>query len=145
MNRTRYTLSLMRALLAAMWCSTATAGVLALGQSPLDVDPLLMLLSTVVSLLAGGTTLLIRVNNLLMAEARKAEENPQYEPRPLIRPWLFAAAHMAGSLLAGLAMFIIGRQQGLGPWESLAGVLVASFMGATFLEKLAEKMPILRS
>lgn len=145
MNTTRYALTLMRALLALMWCGTATAASLALAGSPLQVDPLLMLLSTVVSLLSGGTTLLIRVNNLLMAEAKKADEMPGYQPRPLIRPWLFMAAHMAGSLLAGMAMFILTRQWSMGPWESLAGVLVASFMGATFLERLAEKLPILRA
>jgi hypothetical protein len=144
---TRYTLTLLRAVLALMWLTTGAAGALVLtakGGVTLDVDPVLLVLSTIVSLLSGGTTLLIRVNNLLIAEAKKADEVPGYVPRPLVRPWLFVSAHMAGSVLAGLAMFIITRQQSVGPWESLAGVLLASFIGATFLERMAEKLPILR-
>lgn len=139
MTPVRYTLTLMRAVLIAMWCATAWAGGAALGDARLQVDPVLLVLSVVLSLLMGGTTLLIRVNALLMSEDGKEE------PRPLVRPWLFAGAHMAGAFMGGLAMFIVSRMQSMDPWMSLLLVLLASFGGSKTLEILAERyLPVVR-
>jgi phage shock protein PspC (stress-responsive transcriptional regulator) len=136
MTPTRYALTLLRALLALMWCGTAAAG-LALGSnaSTLQVDPVLMLLSAIIATLSGGTTLAIRVNNLLMSEP----------PQALVRPWLFVVAHMLGSWLAGLAFFLITRAQEADVWTSLIVVLVSSFTGSKAIEWVAERyLPVVR-
>lgn len=134
MSPTRYTLQLMKALLALMWGGTATAATVALTNPALEVDPVLMLLSAIISTLAGATTLAIRVNNLLLAEDGKAE------PRPLVRPWLFAIAHMLGSWLTGVAFFLYSRSQSMDVWMTLLVVLVFSFVGAKAIEMLAERI-----
>lgn len=135
---TRYLLIVLRSMLAFCWAgAAAAAGVIALSTSPtppLQLDPVLALLSCFTSSLAGATTLAIRVNNLLMAEASK----------PMVKPWLFALSHMLGSWLAGLAGFLVGRVNIWDPWNSLLIVLLLSFMGAKGLELLAEKyLPVI--
>lgn len=139
MSATRYLLIILRAVLLMCWVGTAIAGsVVAFSDhpmAPLQIDPVLTLLTCITSTLAGATTLAIRVNNLLMEK----------DQPPLVRPWLFAISHMLGSWLAGLAAFIAGRVNSWDAWNSLLVVLLMSFAGAKGLEKLAEKyLPVVR-
>ena len=138
MTTTRYLLIVLRSMLVFCWGgAAAAAGAIALSTSPmppLQLDPVLALLSCFTSSLAGATTLAIRVNNLLMGEASK----------PMVKPWLFALSHMLGSWLAGLAGFLVGRVNGWEPWNALLIVLLMSFVGAKGLELLAEKyLPVI--
>uniref|UniRef100_UPI0025F63590 hypothetical protein n=1 Tax=uncultured Xylophilus sp. TaxID=296832 RepID=UPI0025F63590 len=58
---------------------------------------------------------------------------------PLPRPLLFCAAHMLGSWLAGTLAFITAQQQVMDVWLGLGLVIVASFIGAKFVEGAAER------
>lgn len=132
MNAVSYLLLTLRWLLVFMWTpaiAAATVITAAKGSSPLELDPLLLGISLAITTLAGATSLAIRINASLL-------ENPE---RPLVRPWLFCLAHMLGSWLAGCLGFIMGRAQAWDVWTSLLVVLVASFMGAKFVEMMAEK------
>ena len=132
MNAVRYLLSTMRWLLVFMWAPTlAAAGVVtaAQGSSSLTLDPVLLGISAAITTLAGATSLAIRINTTLLADPDK----------PLVRPWLFCLAHMLGSWLAGCLGFIMGRAEAWDVWTSLLVVLVAAFMGAKFVEMMAEK------
>ena len=135
MNSTRYVLIAFKAALWLSWTSTAAAAVVVAANAPsaLDLDPMLMLLVCIISTLAGATALAIRINNLLLAgEGDQA-------PKPFVRPWLFAAAHMGGSWMAGVAGFLLSRANAWDVWTSLLGVLVMSFGGAKVLEAFAER------
>ena len=119
---------------ALMWSSVAAAAIAVATnpQAELALDPLLVILAVVISTLSGGTSLAVRVNNLLMG----GEEG---EPKPLVQPWLFAGAHMGGSWMAGCAAFFMGRANDWGVWTLLLGVLFMSFLGAKGIELAAEK------
>jgi hypothetical protein len=104
----------------------------------LSVDPVLVILVCVISTLAGGTSLAIRINNLIMEEDQRARDQGS-EPRPFVRPWLFACAHMGGSWMAGLTGLLLGRANEWGVWTLLLGVLLMSFLGAKAIEMLAER------
>ena len=123
-----------------MWSSVgAAAAVLVTTKTPeLQLDPLLVVLACVISTLAGGTSLAVRVNNLLMG-GEVGEDGMPKPPQPLVRPWLFAAAHMGGSWMAGVAAFLMGRSNDWGVWTVLLGVLFMSFLGAKGIELAAER------
>lgn len=112
----------------------AVAAVLpAVGQAvadPLNTPPLLMVLAVVISTLAGATALLIRIDRELTAAPDK----------PLPRPWIMCASHMAGAWLAGVLAFIVCRQADTGVWWTLGYVLLASFASAKFLEISVERI-----
>lgn len=139
MNSTRYVLSVMRALILLLWTPTialAGAVVAAVGRQPLVLDWVVVGVSAVLATMAGATALAIRVNNLLLA-VQPGEK--------MVRPWLFAAAHMLGSWSAGTAAFLIGQAQHTEVWTSLLLVLLAAFAGAKFLEMAAERwLPVVR-
>lgn len=136
MTSTRYLLIVLRATLFLCWASTGAAATIVLGQSqPYVLDPVLAMLSCVISTLSGASALAIRVNTLLLADPNK----------PMTRPWLFAVAHMLGSWLAGLVAFLSGR---INHWDTdnvMLTVLVLSFGGAKVVELLVEKfLPVIR-
>ncbi|XXQ55608.1 hypothetical protein ACA040_004326 [Xenophilus aerolatus] len=118
-------------LIAGMWLPwPAVAAVMAAtADDPLNIPPVLLLLALVISSLAGATALLMRIDRELSAAPDK----------PLPRPWLMCASHMAGSWLAGTLAFIVGRQGSLDVWTTLGLVLTASFIGAKFIESMAER------
>lgn len=135
MNPTRYLQDTLRALLFFLWTPTiAAAGVVAVaGRQALVLDWVLVGVSCVLATMAGATALAIRVNNMLMTG------------QPLVRPWLFAAAHMLGSWSAGTAAYLLGEAQQMDIRMLLLMVLLAAFSGAKFLEVLAEKwLPVIR-
>lgn len=130
MNSLNYVLTVFRACIVLAWAGTAAAATLVLKETAgITLDPLMLLLTCVISTLAGVTALAIRTNNLLMAD----------ESKPLVRPWLYAASHMCGSWMAGTAGFLMGRMNAWDVWSSLFGVLLLSFAGAKGLELLAER------
>lgn len=136
MSSTRYALFALRLVLLLMWSVTGAAAALTVAQAPIlapGVDPWVMLWAASISTLAGGTTLAIRVNNLLM------QQEADGKPGIFKRPVLFAIAHMGGSWLAGSAGFMAGSAANAPVMYLLFGVLLASFGGAAWLEKLVDK------
>lgn len=134
MNSIRYVVAISRASLALLWATTAAAGTLALGDgSTLYIDGLLVVLTAIVSTLAGVTTLAIRVN------AKLLEVDADGKAKPFVRPWLFAISHMLGSWLAGVSIFILSRMNHWDVWTTLFSVLMLSFLGSKGVEMLAEK------
>jgi hypothetical protein len=139
MSPTRYALISFRALLASMWSVTAAATVITTASVPADqLDSWLVLWSFIVSTLAAGTALSIRISNFLLEQDKAiADGTPG---TPFTRPWLFAISHMFGSWLTGMAAFLYGHGQNWDLHYMLFAVLVASFGGAKLLEKAAEKV-----
>ena len=125
------TLHLLTWSLPAMWTPTiAAATVVSLKASEaLVLDFTLVVISGVITLLAGLTTLAIRVNAHLGVDP----------DAKLVRPFLFCSAHLLGSALAGLAAFVIGLANGWGNGPTLVAVLLMSFGGAAALEKVVER------
>jgi len=109
--------------------AAATAVMAQQGRLPLELDPVLVGISSALATLAGATSLLIRINSILA----------EFPGVPLIRPRIFCAAHMLGSWLAGTAAFLAGRSHGWDVWYSLLFVLLLAFLGAKGVEILAEK------
>lgn len=97
------------------------------GPQGLDLRWDVMLLSFVICTVSGLAALLQRINVELKV-------NPG---QPLPHPILFCASHMVGSWAAGLAAFIVG-QQFRETWTTLSLMMVASYLGARWLEAWAE-------
>lgn len=134
MNTLRYVRHVTHATLALLWASTAAASTLALQDGTvIQFDGVMLVLTGIVSTLAGVTTLAIRVN------AKLLEVDATGKPVPFVRPWMFATAHMLGSWLAGVAIFIMSRMNHWDVWTSLFAVLMMSFLGSKGVEMLAEK------
>ncbi|MGQ2992783.1 hypothetical protein [Variovorax sp.] len=121
-------------LIAAIWLPLlALPAFAAAAQAdladPLNIPPVLMVLALVISSLSGATALLMRIDRELSAAPDK----------PLLRPWLMCASHMAGAWLAGTLAFIVARQTSLDVWTTLGLVLTASFANAKFIESMLER------
>ena len=131
MLRTPYLTSMLHAVLFFMWTpGLAMAAAVASSQSDIgSVSWVLACVAILLSTLSGITALLYRVER----ELRAAPD------QPLMRPWLLAISHMACSWSAGALAFLIGEAQDMSDWYELAGVIAASFMGATFIQAAAEK------
>lgn len=137
--------SCLRAMLCLMWAPALLIGALA-GLSPsfafagaiivITIDggttvPLsLVIINTFLASMSGGTALVLRIDKELRADPGK----------PLTRPWLFCLAHMSGSWLAGTLAFLLGQTTTWVVWYKLGFVIAAAFMGAKFVESVAEKM-----
>ena len=112
---------------AVVWAGTVAGSTAA---SSLDSVPLsFVLISTMLSTGSGATALLLRID-------KELQGNPG---QPLPRPWLFCSAHMGGSWLAGTLGFILGRQQDMDVWLAMGLVIISSFLGAKFIEMVAER------
>lgn len=108
----------------------ANAASLEAAKAVLALTPALTVaFAWILSSLSGATALLIRIDRQLAADP----------PRPLARPILSCTAHMLGSWLAGTLAFVIAQRVGVDVWELFVGVICASFLGATFIERVAEK------
>lgn len=133
---TRYLLGVMRASILMGWATTAIAtGITLSTPAPYVIDPLVAMLACVVSTLSAVSALAWRVNDLLV-------KTPE---RPLVKPWLFAIAHITGSWMGGMFAFFSARVNNSSPDATLMFVLIMSFAGAKGLEVIAEKwMPVIR-
>lgn len=135
MTSTRYLLALLNATCWMVWTGTAAAAGLALNEragvalSPLLKDPLVLAIALAIALAAGFTTLAIRLNMLFSQEPA----------RPLVKPWLFAVAHVGGSFLAAGAALLVASMRQMAADEALLVVLVFAFIGSKVLETLAER------
>lgn len=126
----RYLRICLRAMLVCLWAPTLStaAALLVIVDGTVAVPISLLIVTAMLSSLSGATALVIRIDRELRATTG-----------PLPRPWLFAAAHMLGSWLAGTLAFMVGQQQRMDVWFALGFVIVASFLGAKFIELMAEK------
>lgn len=134
MTTIRYLMLLCKAAILLAWTATAATAAVVVARNPsqVELDLLVVVLSSVISTLSGGTALAVRINALLMAQ------DPE-KPRPFVRPWLFAFAHMGGSWTAGVMAFLVARGSEWNVWYLLLGVLLMSFLGARAVEALAER------
>lgn len=107
----------------------APAAAAAVDQ-PINVTFEQLVLAVLLSSCGGGTALLIRIDR----------ELSQAKQRSVPHMLVFCASHMAGGWLAGALAFLMARSQDLDVWNGLIAVVVASFMGAKFLEMAAERL-----
>lgn len=131
----KYLSFVIKLMIAMIWLPTlAFAGVVVTSTPDplvlLNVPVVVVVVNIVFATLAGATTLAIRINTQLTSTPNQALPNPG----------LFCLAHMMGSWLAGIFMFLITQAQQTGLWMGFGLVLLASFSGAKFLEKAVEKL-----
>ena len=120
-------------MVALLWVPVLAMAAPAVREDPgmvLMVSPLLLAVTMFVSTLAGVTALLIRID-------RELSSAPD---RPLPHPWIFCAAHMGGSWLAGTSMFFAAQDASMSVWKGLGLVVVGSFAGAKLIELAAERL-----
>lgn len=118
-------------MLAFLWTTTlAFAAGVTLDQTLSGLTWLVAGLVMLLSTLSGASALLWRVDKELRAKAPGT---------PLERPWLFVSANMVGSWLAGWLAFIMGEAGDINDWAELGGIVMAAFIGARFVEMMAEK------
>jgi hypothetical protein len=118
------------ALLLAVPVVAHAAAVVETAQFALNLSPgLLVAFSILLSSLSGATALLYRIDKQLRAEPDK----------PLPRALLTCASHMAGSWVAGTLAFIGAQRIDSDYWGVFASVICASFVGAVYIEKAAER------
>jgi hypothetical protein len=133
----RFILPVLRALLLCLLLPiVGFAGALAAtggNDSPLAVEPALMVATMFLSSLAGAATLSLRIMTELKANADAGEAS-----KPLLHPWIYCISHMLGSWCAGAFGFVFAMQQQAGAWWLLGTVLVLSFGGAKALERIAD-------
>jgi hypothetical protein len=98
-------------------------------ESPLNVQPVLVVASMIFSTLAGAFTLSLRIITEL-----KANFDAGTPEKPLFAPLVTGISHMCGSWLAGALFFMLGMSWALGVWLLMAQVMVASVGGAKVLE-----------
>jgi hypothetical protein len=112
-----------------------SAAVAATGgqESPLNVQPVLVVACMFFSTLAGAFTLSLR----MIAEL-KGNFDAGTPEKPLFAPYWTGLSHMFGSWLAGAAFFMLGMAWQLGVWLLMAQVMVASVGGAKVLEALVD-------
>lgn len=121
----------LHALLLAMWTPALAmaATMVTMEQTLQGVTLPVVMVVVMLSTLSGATALVLRIDR----ELRYSPENK------LPRPYLFVSAHMLGSWVAGVLAFILGEGQNYNDWLEMALIIVASFLGATFIERVAEK------
>lgn len=126
----QYISLVLKFLVLLLWCPTAAwAATVTLNQTLSSINGGTLFLIWALSSLSGATALVWRVDKELRA-APGAK---------LPLPWLFASAHMLGSWLAGVLAFLICESQNMDDWFELGAIVCASFMGAKFIELVAEK------
>ena len=125
----RFLIVCLRVMLVLLWAPAALAATVLVLDGTVSIPLAMMVLSTLIASLSGATALVLRIDSQLRASA----------DAKLPRPWLFASAHMLGSWLAGTLGFIMTQKAQSDVWMTLGVVLVASFLGAKFIEAAAEK------
>lgn len=124
-----YALSILKITIILLWPIAVSAAVVTGSGNPFaTLSGLHVLVMCALSTLSGVTALTLRVD----AELRRARS------KNLPRPVLFVSSHMLGSWLAGVLAFALSEHSTLGPWAQIISVIIASFMGAKFVEKISE-------
>ena len=128
-----YLIRIINAALTSLWMPSLAIAAVAVATEDDGVAAISLALAGVallLSTLSGVTALLWRVE-------RELRDQPD---KPLLRPWLFAASHMACSWLAGALAFTLSEAQNLNEWWEVSAVIAASFAGATFVQAAAERI-----
>lgn len=86
------------------------------------------ILSFIICTLSGIASLLQRIATELKAS-----------PGPLPNPVIFCAANLTGSWAAGALAFVSGQSLHLDVWMSLGSMIVASYVGARYIEAWSER------
>lgn len=122
-------IALIKIIIFLLWPITVTAAVISSNSNPFsEISGLHVLIMTAISTLSGVTALTLRID----AELRK------YKDTQLPRPMLFASSHMLGSWLAGILAFALSQHNSFTVWWQIGFVIIASFSGAKFVEKMSE-------
>lgn len=120
-------LALVKILLLFFWPTTVFAAMAVTADtdpfSAISLSQIIVML--VVSVLSGVTALVIRLD----ADYRSNKKIKNIK--------LFVMSHMLGSLLAGVLAFALAQHNNFSIWWELTTVILASFSGAKFVEKLA--------
>lgn len=125
-----YLRTALRLMLVALWVPTlALAGSITLQTTFEGITLTVVSIVAALSTLSGATALVVRIDKELRSQPDAT----------LPRPWLFVSANMLGSWLAATVAFITGEGQDMNDWTELGFIIVASFIGARFLEMIAEK------
>lgn len=121
-------IALLKLIIFLLWPITLSAAVLN-AQDPFDsITGLHLLIMIAISTLSGVTALTLRIDNEL--------RNQKIAQLP--RPLLFVSSHMMGSWLAGILAFALSQHNDFTVWWQISFVIVASFSGAKFVEKMSE-------
>lgn len=124
-----YIINIFKLLLLFLWPLSVSSAIIANGSDPFTgITATHVLVMLVISTLSGLTALTIRLDS----------ELKKYKSSELPRPRLFITSHMLGSWLAGVLAISIAQQQQFGVWPQISIIIVASFTGAKFVEKVAE-------
>jgi hypothetical protein len=125
----RYTLVVLKLIIAMLWPITVSAAVVTGAVDPfIGITGMHVLVLSIISTLSGLTALTIRIDS----ELKKAENST------LPRPTLFVSSHMLGSWLAGVLAVAISQINSFSVWAQISIVIAASFSGAKFVEKISE-------
>lgn len=124
-----HALAVLKLILIMLWPITVSAAVATGTIDPfVGITGMHILVLSVISTLSGLTALTIRIDS----------ELKKFKNSKLPRPKLFVASHMLGSWLAGILAVVISQQNEFTVWTQIALVIIASFMGAKFIEKMSE-------
>lgn len=130
MMNVTYLITALKILVLCLWVpAVAWSAQVTLDETLKGLTALSVTVVMVLSTLSGATALLIRID-------KEMRRKPEQE---LPRPTLFVMAHMLGSWTAGVLAFIISESQNANDWVELGGIVVASFLGAKFVELIAER------
>jgi cell shape-determining protein MreD len=125
----RYTLVILKLVIAMLWPITVSAAVVTGAVDPFTgITGMHVLVLSIISTLSGLTALTIRIDS----ELKQAENST------LTRPTLFVSSHMLGSWLAGVLAVAVSQINSFSVWSQISIVIAASFSGAKFVEKISE-------
>ena len=125
----KYTLVVLKLIIAMLWPLSVSAAVATGAIDPFTgITGMHILVLFVISTLSGLTALTIRID----AELKAANSNT------LSRPVLFVSSHMMGSWLAGVLAEALSQINNFTVWTQITVVIVASFTGAKFVERVSE-------
>lgn len=121
-------ITLLKLVIAMLWPVTLSAAVLSMQDPFSGITGMHILIMIAISTLSGVTALTLRIDHELRNNKLKT----------LPRPILFVSSHMMGSWLAGVLAFALSQHNDFTIWWQISFVIVASFSGAKFVEKMSE-------
>lgn len=121
-------IAVLKLIILLLWPLTLSAAVLNSSDPFAEITGIHILIMIAISTLSGVTALTLRIDNELRSNKLKT----------LPRPMLFVSSHMMGSWLAGILAFALSQHNDFTVWWQISFVIVASFSGAKFVEKMSE-------